>query len=260
LTPAIRVLALYPDELNIYADRGNLLFLENRCSWRGIGFVADGIRAGETFDPDEIDLLYIGGGQDRDQEAVAGDLVDVKGEAVRAFVERGKPLLAVCGGYQLMGLEWDTGRGISPGLGIFPVRTVRGESERLIGPVAIQAEYAGRSLTVAGFENHAGRSHLEPGADPFGRVLAGHGNDGRDGTEGARVASAIGTYLHGPLLPKNFELADLLIAVALDPGSPNPGALPGLDDAIEELAHQEALDAAVRRRSNRSRRFPARNH
>lgn len=258
MTASIRVLALYPDELNIYADRGNLLFLERRCTWRGIAFEAGGLGAGETFDPDEVDLLYIGGGQDRDQEAVASDLMEVKAAAVRQFVEAQKPLLAVCGGYQLLGLEWETGAGPVPGLGIFPARTVRTGEERLIGPVAVEAEYARHSLIVAGFENHAGRTRLEVGAEPFGRVVSGHGNDGLDGTEGVRSGNAIGTYLHGPLLPKNFELADLLISVALDPDSPDPGGLPALDNAIEELAHQEALDAAVRSRSSRSRRLRAR--
>lgn len=255
---AIRVLALYPDELNIYADRGNLLFLENRCSWRGIDFSLRGIGAGETFQPDEVDLVYIGGGQDRDQEAVADDLIKVKGAAVKTFVDAGKPLIAVCGGYQLMGLQWETGGNPSPGLGIFPVKTVRSDQERLIGPVAVQAEYAGHSLTVAGFENHAGRTKLQEGAEPFGELIAGHGNDGMDGTEGARTGNAIGTYLHGPLLPKNFELADILIAVALESFAPDPGGLPQLDDSIEELAHQEALDVALRTRSNRSRRIRAR--
>ena len=256
---SLRMLTLYPDELNIYADRGNLLFLQRRASWRGIEFESAGLGIGGSFEPTEVDLLYIGGGQDRDQEAVAGDLFGEKAGAVRAFVESGKPLLAVCGGYQLMGIEWATGGGPAPGLGIFPVRTVRESGERLIGPVAIEAEYGGRTLTVAGFENHAGRTRLEPGATPFGRIMSGHGNDGRDGTEGARVGNAIGTYLHGPLLPKNFELADLLIGAALNPQEPGTGDLPALDDAVEELAHQEALAAALRNRSSRNRRFRARN-
>ena len=241
----LRVLTLYPDEMNIYADRGNLLLLEKRCTWRGIGFEETGLAAGETFGPGDYDLLYIGGGQDRDQEAIAEDLLDSKGKAILEFAESGKPLLAVCGGFQLLGREWSSGKALRPGLGVFDAVTHRGDPTRLIGAVAIEAEYAGATLTIAGFENHAGRTELGAGSKPFGRVLSGHGNNGRDGTEGARTQNAIGTYLHGPLLPKNYLLADLLIAAALDPESPGRVRLDELDDGTEELAHQQALAAAI---------------
>lgn len=259
MSQAVRVLTLYPDELNIYADRGNLLFLEKRCEWRGLGFESKGAGPGESFSPDDADLIYIGGGQDRDQEGVSADLLETKGEALAAFVEAGKPLVAVCGGYQLLGRAWSSGDGRErEGLGIFDVRTVRGPGERLIGAAAVEVDFAGERLVVAGFENHAGRTHLEKDATPFGTVIAGYGNNGEDRTEGVRRHFSIGTYLHGPLLPKNPRLADLLLAVALSPGDPRPSDLMPLDDVLEGAARQEALDAAFRSRKSRSRRHRVR--
>lgn len=259
MSDVIRVLTLYPEELNIYADRGNLLFLRKRCLWRGIELVESGRGIGQTFDPDEVDLIYIGGGQDRDQEIVGQDLLQTKAESVLAFGAAGGPILAVCGGFQLLGREWTVSGEARPGLGLFDVRTERGTDERLIGPVAIEATFAGHGLTVAGFENHAGRTLMGPGASPFGTVIAGHGNNGSDGTEGVRAGNAIGTYLHGPLLPKNYLLADLLIATALDREDPRPDRLPELEDGFEAMAHQLALDAALRSRSSRNRPFRARS-
>ena len=258
MTKGVRVLTLYPDELNIYADRGNLLFLWKRCEWRGISFEAKGAGHGESFSPDDVDLIYIGGGQDRDQEGVATDLLETKGEAVAAFVGAGKPLVAVCGGYQLLGKTWSSGDGQErEGLGIFDVRTERGTGDRLIGPAAVEVDFAGERLVVAGFENHAGRTHLGREATPFGTVIAGYGNNGKDRSEGVRRQNSIGTYLHGPLLPKNPGLADLLLAVALSPGDPEAPELAPLDDALEDAAHREALDAALRNRKSRSRRHRA---
>ena len=259
MSGAIRVLTLYPEELNIYADRGNLLFLRKRCLWRGIELIESGRGIGESFDPDEVDLIYIGGGQDRDQEIVGQDLLQTKADSVLAFGSAGGPILAVCGGFQLLGKEWTLSGESKQGLGLFDVRTERGAGERLIGPVAIEATFAGHDLTVAGFENHAGRTWMAPGAVPFGTVIAGHGNNDSDGTEGSCVGNAIGTYLHGPLLPKNYLLADLLIATALDRENPRPDRLPELDDGFEAMAHQLALDAALRSRSSRSRPFRARS-
>lgn len=257
--PQIRILALYPEELNIYADRGNLLFMRQRAAWRGVGVTIAGCGVGETFDPDLVDLIYVGGGQDRDQEMVGEDLLETKADAIRSFTLAGGPLLAVCGGFQLLGRSWSLSGGEIEGLGIFGVRTERGAGERLIGPVAIEAAFGEYELTVAGFENHAGRTFLDPGTTPFGTVISGHGNNGSDRTEGACSGNAIGTYLHGPLLPKNFRLADLLLATALDRDEPHPERLAALDDGLEELAHQQALEAALRSRSSRSLRFRARS-
>ncbi|MGI8440236.1 MAG: type 1 glutamine amidotransferase [Thermoleophilaceae bacterium] len=236
--PVLRLCALYPDLMNIYADRGNIAVLRARCEWRGIGFELAASSLGEHLDPDAHDLLYIGGGQDRDQVAVAHDLVETKREAILAATERGAPLLAVCGGYQLLGTSYELGEEHVPGIGLAELRTVREEGPRLIGNCAIEADLGTGPRVIAGFENHGGRTYLGPGAEALGRVVRGHGNNGADGTEGVRVRNAIGTYLHGPLLPKNAWLADHLIELALDV------ELAPLDDRLEEAAHASARRAA----------------
>jgi CobQ-like glutamine amidotransferase family enzyme len=238
----LRVCALYPELMNIYADRGNLLLLQRRCEWRGIGFELTRSELGEPVDPQQADLFYIGGGQDRDQRLCAFDLAEVKREGLHAAAERGACLLAVCGGYQLLGHSYELGEETLPGIGLVDLRTVRSDGPRLIGNVAIEVELPGidRPRILAGFENHGGRTRLGPGTTPLGRVLRGHGNDGDSGFEGVRQGNVIGTYLHGPLLPKNVWLADWLIARALGRDEP----LPALDDALEAVAHAEARRAA----------------
>jgi lipid II isoglutaminyl synthase (glutamine-hydrolysing) len=238
--PTLRVCALYPDLMNIYADRGNLLLLQRRCEWRGIGFELLGSGLGEPLDPDAADLFYMGGGQDRDQRLCALDLAEVKREGLHAAAERGAALLAVCGGYQLLGHSYEMGDETLPGAGLVDLRTVRGDGPRLIGNVAIEVELDGEARVLAGFENHGGRTYLGPDERPLGRVLRGHGNDGSSGVEGVRRGNVIGTYLHGPLLPKNVWLADWLIARALGRQEP----LAPLDDALEAAAHAEARRAA----------------
>jgi CobQ-like glutamine amidotransferase family enzyme len=237
----LRVCALYPDLMNIYADRGNLIMLERRARWRGLNFELSSAGLGEPLDPAGADLLYIGGGQDRDQMLCARDLAEDKREAVHAAVAGGAALLAVCGGYQLLGHAYQLGEERLPGVGLVDLETVRSDGPRLIGNVAIEVELdPGRRRVLAGFENHGGRTLLAPGAQPLGRVLSGHGNNGRDGHEGVRRGKVIGTYLHGPLLPKNAWFADWLIATALD----LPGPLTPLDDELEDAAHAEACAAA----------------
>ena len=240
--PTLRVCALYPELMNIYADRGNLLLLRRRCEWRGVGFELTASDLGEPLDPEQADLFYVGGGQDRDQRLCAFDLAEVKREGLHAAAERGAAMLAVCGGYQLLGHSYELGEETLPGAGLVDLRTVRSDGPRLIGNVAIEVELPGleRPRVLAGFENHGGRTRLGPGERPLGRVLRGHGNDGRSGVEGVRRGNVIGTYLHGPLLPKNVWLADWLIARAL--GCEEP--LPPLDDALEAAAHAEARRAA----------------
>jgi CobQ-like glutamine amidotransferase family enzyme len=240
----LRVLSLYPEQMNIYADRGNILFLRRRCEWRGIGFAHAGAGPGEPVDPAAHDLLYIGGGQDRDQRMVATDMVQSKGEAIAAAVDDGATLLAVCGGYQLLGHSYRLGEEVLPGLGLADLETVREPGPRLIGNFAIEADLGAGPRLLAGFENHGGRTHLGPGAEPLGRVLAGNGNNGRDGLEGVRRANLIGTYMHGPLLPKNAWLADHLIATALERRYGTRPELQPLDDALEEAAHRGARAAA----------------
>ncbi len=243
----LRVLALYPEQMNIYADRGNILFLQRRCEWRGIAFSYAAAGPSESFDPAAHDLIYIGGGQDRDQELVAGDMLHSKREALAGAVDDGAVVLAVCGGYQLLGHSYQLGDRKIAGLGLVDLETVREPGPRLIGNVAIEAELGdGEQLEVAGFENHGGRTHLGAGATPLGRVLRGHGNNGSDGLEGVRDRNLIGTYLHGPLLPKNVRLADRLIARALARREGDEPALEPLDDVLEAAAHESARAAAAR--------------
>ena len=244
----LRVLALYPEQMNIYADRGNLLFLRRRCEWRGIGFAQASAGPGEGFDPDDHDLVYIGGGQDRDQELVAEDMLRTKRDAIGVAVDAGAVVLAVCGGYQLLGHSYQLdGRRIT-GLGLVDLETVREPGPRLIGNVAIETNLGpGDSpLEIAGFENHGGRTYLGADAKPLGRVLDGHGNNGGDGFEGVRRANLIGTYLHGPLLPKNVVLADRLIGLALARREGSEPELEPLDDSLELAAHAGARRAARR--------------
>ena len=242
----LRVCALYPDLMNIYADRGNLLLLERRCRWRGIDFTLEASSIGEPLDPDGADLYYMGGGQDRDQRLCALDLAsDLKAPALHAAAARGAVILAVCGGYQLLGHSYQLGDEELPGVGLVDLRTVRSDGPRLIGNVAIEVELAaGHREVLAGFENHGGRTHLGADATPLGRVLKGHGNNGGDSFEGVRAGNVIGTYLHGPLLPKNAWFADWLIAAALRSHAPLAEPLSPLDDALERAAHDDARRAA----------------
>jgi CobQ-like glutamine amidotransferase family enzyme len=237
----LRVCALYPDLLNIYADRGNLLLLERRCQWRGVGFELSGAGLGDELDPDAHDLFYVGGGQDRDQALCARDMVMTKRDALHAAAARGAVVFAVCGGYQLLGHGYEMGGETLPGVGLVDLETVREDGPRLIGNVAIELA---DGQVLAGFENHGGRTRLGPGATPLGRVLRGHGNDGRSGWEGVRggpQGTVVGTYLHGPLLPKNAHFADWLTATALRIAPPE---LAPLDDALESAAHVAARRAA----------------
>jgi lipid II isoglutaminyl synthase (glutamine-hydrolysing) len=241
----LRVCALYPDLMNIYADRGNLLLLERRCGWRGIGFEVTAAGLGEPIDAAAHDLFYLGGGQDRDQLLCAQDLVETKRDALHAAAGAGKVVLGVCGGYQLLGHSYAFGSQEVPGVGLVDLRTVRSEgSARLIGNVAIEvdlpgADGVGGPRILAGFENHGGRTHLAAGERPLGRVLRGHGNSGDSGFEGVIRDGVIGTYLHGPLLPKNAWFADWLVQRAL-----GLGELTALDDVFEDAAHGTARRAA----------------
>jgi lipid II isoglutaminyl synthase (glutamine-hydrolysing) len=240
----LRVLALYPDLMNIYADRGNLTVFERRAAWRGIGFELAGAGIGDEIDPDAHDLVYIGGGQDRDQALCARDLATVKRDALHAAAARGAVIFAVCGGLQLLGHGYDMPGERLPGVGLVDLDTRREEGPRLLGNIAIELDLPGGPPRLAGFENHAGRTYLGPGERPLGRVLRGNGNNGSDGTEGVRGGphgTVIGTYMHGPLLPKNTAFADWLTATALRVA---PDSLAPLDDGLEAAAHAEAARAA----------------
>jgi hypothetical protein len=229
---------LYPEYLNIYADRGNIAVLRERARRRGheLEIVAIGLDAPV---PDGVDLFYVGGGQDREQALVSGDLAH-KTDALRGATGAGAAMLAVCGGYQLLGRFYRDQAGVElPGVGLLPLHTVAG-SRRMIGDVLLECDWAGQSL--AGFENHAGRTILDEGAEPLGRVVAGYGNDARTGFEGCRAGRIYGTYLHGPLLPRNPWFADRLLEDALAHRTGETIELEPLDDKLEAAAH--AVSAA----------------
>jgi lipid II isoglutaminyl synthase (glutamine-hydrolysing) len=235
----IRVGHLYPDYLNIYADRGNIAVLAERARARGHELEVTAIGMEDAV-PAGIDLFYVGGGQDREQELVAHDLV-AKGEALQGAVSDGAAFLAVCGGYQLLGRSYvDVAGNELPGIGLLPLHTVAG-STRMIGDVLLDCAWAGQSL--AGFENHAGRTTLDDGAEPLGRVVAGFGNDGSSGFEGCRAGRVFGTYLHGPLLPRNPWFADLLLVEALAHAGLETTLAP-LEDGLEARAHTVAAERA----------------
>ncbi len=242
---------LYPDYLNIYADRGNIAVLSRRAAWRGHELEVHSVSIGDPLIPGEHDLLYVGGGQDREQALVAQDLV-AKAAGVQESVAAGAALLAVCGGYQLLGRSYRDLHGSElPGIGVFPFDTVAGET-RMIGDVLLECELeAGLRRTLTGFENHAGRTRLDPGAQPLGRVVAGFGNDGESGWEGCRVGRALGTYLHGPLLPRNPWLADWLLAQAL---AHRHGVAPKLEPLPDELETEAHAVSAKRAETRGGRR------
>ena len=242
--PGLHLLALYPEQMNIYADRGNILFLQRRTEWRGIDFEYAAAGPGDGFDPAAHDLIYIGGGQDRDQVLVAEDMLRTKRDAIASAVEDGAALLGVCGGYQLLGHRYQLGDQSITGLGIADLETVREPGPRLIGNVSIEVDLGQGPRVLAGFENHGGRTYLGSSAEALGRVLHGHGNNGRDGYEGVQLANMIGTYLHGPLLPKNAWLADRLIALAIGRRTGSEPELEPLGDELETSAHESALRAA----------------
>jgi CobQ-like glutamine amidotransferase family enzyme len=241
----LRVAHLYPTLMNLYGDRGNILAMRRRCERRGIRLEVQEVGIGDSWDPAGTDLLFIGGGQDREQRRILEDL-QLRGEALRNYRDADGVILAVCGGFQLFGHSY---RGIDgevmEGAGVFDMRSVHpGPTfERCVGNVVALWE----GETLVGFENHGGRTYLNEGAQPLGDVVSGFGNNGGDGSEGCRVRNAFGTYLHGSLLPKNPRLADRLIQLALERRY-GDGELAPLDDAWESRAHAEALHVGLQDR------------
>jgi CobQ-like glutamine amidotransferase family enzyme len=232
--------------MNLYGDRGNIMTFVRRCQRRGIGIGVTELSTNDAFDPNAHDLIFVGGAQDREQRRVVEDLRSVKGGQIREAIEAGVVALAVCGGYQLFGRLYRESSGAElEGLGIFDLWTEHPgrQAPRLIGNVV--AEWNG--ATLVGFENHGGRTFLDKGAEPLARVRSGYGNNGMDGTEGARYRNAFGTYLHGSLLPKNPRFADHLIEVALSRMNGDV-QLPPLDDRLENATHEAALRLVGSRR------------
>lgn len=230
----LRLCHLYPELLNLYGERGNVLVLCRRAQWRGIKVEVTRLSLGDQLDPRAYDLLFLGGGPDQEQAIARTDL-NAKGPWLKEAVEQDMALLAICGGYQLLGEYYCTVSGETlPGVGLFAAYTEASSGKRLRGNIAIQVEELGPQ-PVVGFENHGGRTFLKE-AQPLGWVIYGDGNNGTDKTEGARYRNAIGTYLHGPLLPKNPHLADFLLRLALQRRYGRVELAP-LDDSLEIAAN-----------------------
>jgi CobQ-like glutamine amidotransferase family enzyme len=244
----LRIWHLYPQDMNIYGDRGNVIALQRRARWRGIDAVVRSADVGEPIEPEAVDLVFAGGGQDDQQVAVARDLQGRKGEQLRELAEDDAPMLLVCGTYQLFGHYFRTGGGDElPGIGLLDLHTVAGR-RRLIGDALVEAEVElpdGSPGTLVGFENHSGQTFLGPGCRRLGRVVVGGGNNGQDGGEGAVHRWVHGTYLHGPVLPKNPWLTDRLIEQALRRRGWR-GELPRLDDREEVAAHRTVAERTRR--------------
>jgi CobQ-like glutamine amidotransferase family enzyme len=241
----IRIAHLYPDLMSVYGDRGNVLALVRRAEWRGLTVSVAGVSVGDRLHAADADLIFFGGGQDREQAVVSKDFLRGKASAVCEAVASGAALLAVCGGYQLLGSSYTTVDGEQlPGANLFDVRSLPGP-KRHIGNVLVETELDGVRNTLLGFENHSGRTYLGVGVRPLGRTLVGAGNNGEDGTEGAVLGNAYGCYLHGSLLPKNPWFADRLLAAALAHRTGEPAPLAPLDDQLEVAAHR-AVEQRVR--------------
>ncbi len=223
---------LYPDLLNLYGDRGNIACMEKRCHWRGIGAKTIEFNTGDSIDFRNLDIVLLGGGSDREQAIVCKNLLKIQKE-FKAYVEDFGVVIAVCGGYQLLGNYYKTEKEMIQGLGLVDIYTEQGKG-RLIDNIVLKSEIA--SMPVVGFENHGGRTYLN-GNTPFGKVLYGAGNDGESGYEGVLYKNVIGTYLHGPLLPKNPQVCDYLISKALERKYKEKIELPKLDDSKEQEAN-----------------------
>ena len=258
--PPLRIAHLWPSLLNVAGDGGNVTAVEARCRWRGIATETVGYEAGDPI-PDlaTFDIVFVQGGQDVEMTLVAADLPRVAG-ALRDAADAGVVMLPVCAGLQLLGHAYIPSAGPAlEGAHVLDLET-RGGGQRFMQHAACEVTIDGETDTVVGFENHSGVTELGPGAVPFGRVVAGAGNNGRDGNEGARRDNVFATYLHGPVLPKNPWLADMLVRIALSRKAGGRVLLAPLDDALERRNHDVALDKALRNRGHRTALTPARLH
>ena len=231
----LKICHLFPDILNLYGDRGNVICMRRRLGWRGIDVSVSEVSIGTALKASDYDLFFIGGGQDFEQEVLLEDLKGGKTAEIKAAIEDGKTFLAICGGYQMLGAYYKTWDGQQCDFtGALDLYTV-GHKDRMIGNYMFTCEELG-GQTVVGFENHSGKTYLGSGIRPIGRVLAGYGNNGEDGMEGARYKNVFCTYSHGCLLPKNPILADHILKTALTRKYGSAELAP-LDDAVETAAH-----------------------
>lgn len=253
----LEICYLYPDLLNLYGDRGNIISLVKRAEWRGIAVNIHNISIGEPYEADKYDLTFIGGGQDSEQEILHRDFIGQKGSEIKSAVKAGKVFLCVCGGYQMMGAYYRMGDGREiEFLGALDLWTIAGD-KRLIGDAAVEfvipdgpavepdQQIEPKGFTIVGFENHIGRTFHGEGLRPLGHVIKGFGNNGEDGFEGAVYRNVYCSYLHGSLLPKNPKLTDHLLLTALRGKHPEIEPLAELDDTIENAAHLAAYKKTV---------------
>lgn len=244
MSTSISICHLYPEALNLYGDRGNVLCLQKRLEWRGIACEITAVHQGDSFRASDFDLFFIGGGQDKDQEAIIADLNGSKAAELKAAAADGRSFLCICGGYQMLGQYYETAQGEKlPCLGILDFYTAAGPN-RATGNMVFDLAIAEAKARVVGFENHAGRTYLGPGVSPLGQVVCGCGNNGTDGTEGVRAGNVFGTYCHGPLLPKNPDLADALIKATLE-RKYGISELEPLADNAERQANEAAVAQAL---------------
>ncbi len=238
----IRIGHLYPDMLNLYGDRGNIIALTVRMKERGIDVHTDAITMGKSFNADDYDILFIGGGQDFEQDVLLDDLKKGKDTEISKAIQNGTPMLAICGGYQMLGKYYKTYDGkMLEYLGALDFYT-EGKEDRMIGNYAYKTK---EGIEVLGFENHSGRTYLGKGIEPLGTVIRGYGNNGEDKTEGVRYKNTFGTYSHGPVLPKNPKLADMLISKAIE-NKYGKTELAPLDDSLEEKAKHQVMKLYIK--------------
>lgn len=238
----IRIAHLYPDMLNLYGDRGNIIALTQRMEARGIQVKTDAITMGKSFNADDYDILFIGGGQDFEQHVLLDDLKRGKDTEIKRAVNNGAVMLAICGGYQMLGNYYKTYDGnMLEYIGAVDFYSV-GQKDRLIGNYAFKTK---EGIEVVGFENHSGKTYLGKGVDPLGTVIKGFGNNGEDKTEGVRFKNTFGTYSHGPVLPKNPQFADLLISKAIE-NRYGKAELKPLDDTLENKAKNQVMKVYIK--------------
>lgn len=245
----LNICHLYPDLLNTYGDRGNILALQRRAQWHGINTGVTNITIGDSFDSSEYDLIFLGGGQDYEQEIIQADVLNQKGGDIKTAIDNMKVFLCICGGYQLMGKYYKTWDGKEiEFLGALDLWTVGGK-ERMIGNIVFESDFIfqdGKPLKIVGFENHSGRTYLGEGIKPLGKVIAGNGNNGTDGYEGAVYNNVYCSYSHGSLLPKNPQLTDHLLTLALKQKYADFEALGELDDSFENAARSSVIERILK--------------